>query len=66
MDHSIAWEMLKLFKGALIVLSIIALVELVVIGCMGYMLYDSQFEYVESNSQDLDEVDLDNSSVSLN
>lgn len=66
MEHSIAWEMLKLFKVALIILAIIAVAELGVIGYMGYMLYDGQFEYVESNSQDLDEVDMDNSSVSLN
>ena len=63
MDHSIAWEMLKLFKVALIILAIIAVAELGVIGYMGYMIYDGQFEYTETKTQELE--DVENSTASI-
>lgn len=61
-NHSIAWEMLKLFKAVIIGLSIISIIELGIIGYMGYLLYDSQFEYVETNSQEVE--DVNNSNIS--
>ena len=61
--NSLAWEMLKTLKIVIVILTAIAIIELVIIGYMGYLLYDSRFEYTTDTIQDVSETNLDNSSI---
>jgi len=63
MESSWAYETLKMVKVALIIISSIAVIELVIIGIMGYMLYDGQFEYTTEQVQEVENTSVDNSSI---
>ena len=63
-DKSIAYEMLKTLKITIKVMSVIVIIELVIICFMGYLLYDSQFDYSNEQLQNIDNTILENSSVS--
>lgn len=61
--NSLAYDMLKALKAVIIFLSIIIVVELIVIGVLGYLLYDSQFDYSTTEKQDVSNTDVNNSSI---
>lgn len=61
--NSFAYDMLKALKAVIIFLSIIIVVELIVIGVLGYLLYDSQFDYSTTETQDVSNTDVNNSSI---
>lgn len=62
--NSLAWEMLKTLKAVIGILSVIAIIELCIIARLGYLLYDSQFDYETNDTiQDVSETNLDNSSI---
>lgn len=66
-EKSVAWEMLKTFKRVITIISIIAIIELFVIAYMGYLIYDSQFDYETSDTiQDVTNTSLNNSSITQN
>ena len=63
-EKSIAWEMLHTLKIVFVIVLVIAIIELIIIGYMGYLLYDSRFEYETNNTiQDVSNTSLDNSSI---
>lgn len=70
MENSIAYDMLKEIKAANKRLFIIAIIEMVVIISMfvGFLIYESQFEYVtsETTTQELTSTDSNNISQSIN
>jgi hypothetical protein len=70
MENSLAYEMLKEIKASNKRLFIIAIVEMVVIISMfvGILIYESQFEYVssETTTQELTSTDSDNISQTIN
>jgi len=70
MENSIAYDMLKEIKAANKRLFIIAIIEMVVIISMfvGFLIYESQFEYVstETTSQELTSTDSNNISQNIN
>lgn len=61
--NSLAYDMLKALKAVIIFLSIIIVVELIVIGVLGCLLYDSQFDYSTTETQDVSNTDVNNSSI---
>lgn len=61
--NSLAWEMLHTLKIVITVVSIIAIIELFVIAYMGYLIYDSQFDYSTTETQDVSNTDVNNSSI---
>lgn len=61
--NSLAYDMLKALKAVIIFLSIIIVVELIVIGVLSYLLYDSQFDYSTTETQDVSNTDVNNSSI---
>jgi len=61
--NSLAYDMLKALKAVIIFLSIIIVFELIVIGVLGYLLYDSQFDYSTTETQDVSNTDVNNSSI---
>lgn len=63
MDHSLAWELLKFLKILVAFLTIFCVLELGVIGYMGYLLYDSRFEYTETKTQELEDVNNTTASI---
>ena len=65
-EKSIAWEMLKTLKRIIIIISIIAIIELFVIAYMGYLIYDSQFDYSYDTIQDVTNTSLNNSNITQN
>lgn len=66
-ENSLAWEMLHTLKIVITIISIIAIIELLVIAYMGYLLYDSQFEYETSDTiQDVTNTNLNNSNITQN
>ena len=62
-EHSLAWELVKFLKKLTICLVIFCVLELATIAYMGYMLYDSQFEYTETKTQELEEVNNSTASI---
>lgn len=70
MENSIAYDMLKEIKAANKRLFIIAIIEMVVIISMfvGFLIYESQFEYVtsETTTQELTSTDSNKISQSIN
>ena len=70
MENSLAYEMLKEIKASNKRLFIIAVIEMVVIISMfvGFLIYESQFEYVstETTSQELTTTDSNNISQNIN
>ena len=70
MENSLAYEMLKEIKTSNKRLFIIAVIEMVVIISMfvGFLIYESQFEYVstETTSQELTTTDSNNISQNIN
>lgn len=70
MENSLAYEMLKEIKASNKRLFIIAVIEMVVIISMfvGFLIYESQFEYVstETTSQELTSTDSNNISQNIN
>lgn len=70
MENSIAYDMLKEIKAANKRLFIIAIIEMVVIISMFvvFLIYESQFEYVtsETTTQELTSTDSNNISQSIN
>lgn len=63
MDHSVAWELVKFLKVLTICLAILCVLELGTIGFFGYLLYDGQFEYTETKTQELEDVDNTTASI---
>lgn len=61
--NSLAYDMLKTLKAVIIFLSVIVVAELIVIGVLGYLLYDSQFDYSTTETQDVSNTDVNNSSI---
>jgi hypothetical protein len=70
MENSLAYEMLKEIKSSNKRLFIIAIIEMVIIISMfvGFLIYESQFEYVssETTSQELLSTDSNNISQTIN
>lgn len=70
MENSLAYEMLKEIKASNKRLFIIAIIEMVVIISVfvGFLIYESQFEYVstETTSQELTSTDSNNISQNIN
>lgn len=62
-ENSLAWEMLHTLKIVITIVSIIAIIELLVIAYMGYLIYDSQFDYSTTETQDVSNTDVNNSSI---
>lgn len=65
-EKSLAYEMLHTLKTTIKIILTISIIELVIIGFMAYLLYDSQFEYSTEQEQDLSNTLIDNSSIELN
>lgn len=66
-EKSIAWEMLKSLKKVITIISVISVIELLIIAYMGYLIYDSQFEYETNDTiQDVTNTSLNNSSITQN
>ena len=65
-DNSIAFEMLKELKSSRKCIFIIAIIEALIIVSMfvGFMIYESQFEYSTSVEQTQKVEDIDTSDVS--
>lgn len=62
-ERSIAWEILNSTKRLVTFLAIFCVIELGIIGFLGYLLYDSQFEYTETKTQELEEVNNSTASI---
>ena len=63
MENSTAYELLKALKLSLKIMSVIAVAELVIIGYMGYLLYDSQFDYTSEETQNVENTIVESSSI---
>lgn len=65
-EKSIAWEMLKSLKKVITIISVISVIELLIIAYMGYLIYDSQFDYSYDTIQDVTNTSLNNSNITQN
>ena len=62
-EHSDVWNLIQFAKMQTKIISAIAIIELIVILCMGYFIYDSQFDYSTTETQDVSNTDVNNSSI---
>lgn len=65
-NNSLAYEMLKALKLTVKIMAAVIIIELGIIAYMGFLLYDSQFEYYTDQVQELDNTSLENSSLVQN
>jgi hypothetical protein len=66
MENSLSYEMLKALKVTVKIMAAVIIIELGIIAYMGFLLYDSQFEYYTDQVQELDNTSLENSSLVQN
>lgn len=62
-NNSLAYEMLKALKLTVKIMAAVIIIELGIIAYMGFLLYDSQFEYSTEEVQQVDNTSVENSSI---
>ena len=63
MENSLSYEMLKALKVTVKIMAAVIIIELGIIAYMGFLLYDSQFEYSTEEVQQVGNTTVENSSI---